>query len=149
MIFERIGSTTYLLLLDRGNRLSLGLGRIELGLSNRSRGGLSGRNSLLDGLLDLGDDNGLLGGGGRDKVGLLLFGSRALDLLEEGAEDASTLGGLGLLSDLLLLLLLGHNRGGDLGLNGSRGSGLSLDGSRNLNLGLLGGSDDIGGVNGG
>jgi hypothetical protein len=143
-----------LLLLDRGDGLSsLGLGRIELGLSERSLGGLGGGSNnrgLLNWLLDLRDGS-LLGGSSRDEVSLLLLVRGTLDLLEEGAEDGATLGGLRLLCNLVLLLdrSRGNDRCSSLGLDRSRGSGLSNDrGGSRLSLQLILGLGDVRGDDG-
>lgn len=141
---------------------SLGLGGFELGLSERSLGGLSsGSDSgcLLNGLLNLRDSGGLLGGllggGSGDEVGLLLLVRRALDLLEERTKDRSALGGLGLLSGLLgnLLVLLNGSRSDNgsssLGLNRGRSSSLSNDGSGSrLSLQLITSLGDVRGDDG-
>jgi hypothetical protein len=147
-----------LLLLDRGHGLdNLGLGSIELGLSEGSLSGSLSRGhnirGLLNGLLHLRDNGSLFlrGGDSGDEVGLLLLVGGALDLLEEGAEDGGTLGGLGLLESLVILLdgSRGNDGSSGLGLNRSRGGGLSNNGGRGgLSVQLITSLGDIRGDDG-
>lgn len=132
-----------LLLLGWGAGCNDGLGLVLVQLSSGSLVGRGSSNgsSLLDGLDGLSDGLVLLDrNGSKTSLGLPLLSGGRLELLDKGAEDGSTLGGLG---------LLGGSSGGNSGLLsfGSLLDGNGRYGGSGLSSGL-GGLDNIVGVDG-
>lgn len=142
LVAKELAEAEVLLLLGWGAGGNDGLGLVLVQLSS---GSLVGRRSsngsgLLDGLGWLSDGLVLLDrSGSKTSLGLPLLSGGRLELLDKGAEDGSTLGGLG--------LLRGSSGGGGLLSLGSLLSGYSRYGGNGLSSGL-GGLDNIVGVDG-
>lgn len=141
LVAKELTEAEVLLLLGwgAGGNDGLGLVLVQLGSGSLVGRGSSNGSGLLDRLCGLSDGLVLLDrSGSKTSLGLPLLSGGRLELLDKGAEDGSTLGGLG--------LLRGSGGGGLLGLGSLLGGNSRYGGSR-LSSGL-GGLDNIVGVDG-